>query len=114
MTSNLQLISFLVSFIFGFFFYFLTNFNFEIIKDLKVYLKHIITFIYVIDMVIIYVIISCSVSFFESMTILLKPSFKGTTSTKAPFSKTLTGFSFIVNTEPGFVFPTKNVDSALI
>ena len=50
MSSTLQLISFLVSFLYGIF-------NFYLIKDLKLYLKHILTFIYVIDMTIIYIII---------------------------------------------------------
>ena len=57
MTSNLQIISFLVSFIYGIFFYFLTIINFKLIESLKVYLKHILTFIYTIDMTIIYIII---------------------------------------------------------
>lgn len=57
MSSTLQLISFLVSFLYGIFFYFLTSLNFHLIKDLKLYLKHILTFIYVIDMTIIYIII---------------------------------------------------------
>ena len=57
MTSSLQLYSFLISFIFGIIFYFLTDINFKLINDLKKYLKHIITFIYVIDMTIIYIII---------------------------------------------------------
>ena len=53
MSSNLQLISFLVSFIFGIFFYFLTILNFSLIKDLKLYIQHILTFIYTTDMTII-------------------------------------------------------------
>ena len=57
MTSNMQLISFIISFIFGIIFYFLTIFNFKIISSLKRYLQHIITFIYVLDMIIIYIII---------------------------------------------------------
>lgn len=57
MNSNMQLLSFLVSFIFGIIFYFITIINFKLINDLKLYLKHILTFIYVLDMVIIYVII---------------------------------------------------------
>ena len=39
------------------FFYFLTVLNFYLIKDLKLYLKHILTFVYVIDMTIIYILI---------------------------------------------------------
>lgn len=57
MTSNIQLISLLISFVFGILFYYLTVLNFEIIKSLNIYLKHIITAIYVIDMTIIYAIL---------------------------------------------------------
>lgn len=57
MTSNMQLLSFLVSLIFGILFYFITIINFKLIENLKKYLKHIITFIYVLDMTIIYIII---------------------------------------------------------
>lgn len=57
MNSNLQLISFLVSFIYGIIFCLLTNLNFKLIKDFKLYIQNILTFVYVIDMVIIYIII---------------------------------------------------------
>ena len=57
MNSNLQLISFLVSFIFGIIFYLLTTLNFKLIKDFKIWVQNILTFIYVIDIVIIYIII---------------------------------------------------------
>ena len=57
MNSNLQLLTFLVSFIYGIIFYYLTIINFKLIKDLKLCIQQIITFIYVIDMVIIYIII---------------------------------------------------------
>lgn len=57
MSSNLQLISFFVSFLYGVFFYLLTSLNFKLIKDLKLYMQHILTFLYVMDMIIIYVII---------------------------------------------------------
>lgn len=57
MTSNMQLLSFLVSFLYGIFFYFLTILNFYLIKDLKRYIKHIITSTYVLDIIIIYIII---------------------------------------------------------
>ena len=57
MNSNLQLISFLVSFIFGIFFCLITILNFKLIAKTKKFLQHILTFIYVIDMTIIYIII---------------------------------------------------------
>jgi len=57
MNSNMQLISFLVSFIFGILFYFVTILNFKLIENLKRYVQHILTFIYVIDVTIIYIII---------------------------------------------------------
>ncbi len=57
MTSTLQLISFLVSFLFGILFFFLTFLNFKLIQNLKVITKHILTFVYVMDITIIYIIL---------------------------------------------------------
>ena len=57
MNSKLQLISFLISFIYGIIFYFLTTLNFKLIDNLKRIVKHIITFIYVLDITIIYILI---------------------------------------------------------
>lgn len=57
MNSYLQLYSFLVSFFYGIIFFALTRFNFYIIEQLNKYLKLIITFIFTMDMVIIYSII---------------------------------------------------------
>lgn len=56
MNSNMQLLSFLVSFLFGIVFCLLTITNFKLIEKLKKYLQHIITFMYVIDMIILYII----------------------------------------------------------
>ena len=57
MNSSLQLLSFFISFIFGIIFCFITMLNFKLIEKLKKYIQHIITFIYVIDVTIIYIII---------------------------------------------------------
>jgi len=57
MTSQLQLISFIVSFIYGIIFYFITTINFKLIENLKLIIQHILSFIYVLDMIIIYIII---------------------------------------------------------
>lgn len=57
MNSKLQLITFLVSFIYGNFFYFLTIFNFKLLKKEKKWLQHLITVIYVFDIIIIYTIL---------------------------------------------------------
>ena len=56
MNSNVQLISLLFSFIFGIFFYFLTSLNFKLINNLKKFIKHLITCIFVLDITIIYII----------------------------------------------------------
>lgn len=53
----MQLLSFFISFIYGIIFYFLTILNFKLINDLKTFLKHILTFIYVLDIIIIYIIV---------------------------------------------------------
>ena len=57
MTSKIQLITFLVSFLYGILFSFLTIFNFKIISNLRRIIKHLITFIYVLDVMVIYIII---------------------------------------------------------
>ena len=57
MNSNVQLISFIVSYFFGMLFYFLTYLNFQLIKPFKLLLQHLLSFIFVIDMTIIYIII---------------------------------------------------------
>ena len=57
MSVNLQIISFLISFIFGILFYYITFWNFQLIAKMRVIIKHILTFIYVLDMTIIYIII---------------------------------------------------------
>ena len=57
MNSNIQLLSLFVSFLFGIIFYYITCINFKLINNLKKYLKHIITIIYVFDMTIIYILI---------------------------------------------------------
>ena len=57
MNSTIQILSFLISFVFGIFFYILTSINFSLINNLKKIWQHILTFIYVIDISIIYMII---------------------------------------------------------
>jgi len=57
MSSNIQLISFVISFLYGVIFYFLTIINFKLIENIKKIYQHILTFIYVIDITIMYVIV---------------------------------------------------------
>lgn len=57
MNSYLQLYSFFVSFMYGAIFFVLTRLNFYIIEKLSNYLKLFITFVFVIDIVIIYSLI---------------------------------------------------------
>lgn len=57
MNAKLQLISFLLSFVYGIIFYLLTSLNFKLIEKMRVLYKHIITFIFVLDIAIIYIII---------------------------------------------------------
>ena len=57
MNAKMQLISFLISFIYGILFYFLTILNFKLIDKCRVLIKHFITFVYVLDIAIIYIII---------------------------------------------------------
>ncbi len=57
MTSKLQLLTFFVSFVYGVIFYFLTILNFKLLSCEKKWLQHLITVIYVLDIIIIYTII---------------------------------------------------------
>ncbi len=57
MNNIIQLISIFISFFYGIIFYLLTNLLFYLIEKNKRIVKHLITFIYVIDMAIIYMII---------------------------------------------------------
>ena len=57
MSSKLQLISFIISFLYGLIFYILTVINFKLIETSQLYIKHILSFIFVLDMVIIYIIL---------------------------------------------------------
>ncbi len=62
MNSSLQLISIFISFLYGMLFYFLTIILFKLINSLKKIYKHIITFIYVLDISIIYMIIMYNIN----------------------------------------------------
>ena len=55
MSSYLQVLSFLVSFLFGVFFYLLSRYNKYILKSKNVFIKYLVTLVFVIDMVILYV-----------------------------------------------------------
>jgi hypothetical protein len=57
MTSNIQLISIIVSFLYGQILSYLTLFNYFLLKGINNIIKNIIMFIYVLDMAIIYAII---------------------------------------------------------
>ena len=57
MTSYIQIISFLISFIYGIFFYLLSRFNKYILDNKKKLITLIITTIFIIDIVILYIYI---------------------------------------------------------
>lgn len=57
MNSYLQLLSFFVSFGYGMLFYLLTRFNKFILSNKKYFLQFIITLVFIIDIVIIYIYI---------------------------------------------------------
>lgn len=62
MNSYLQLFSFFISFIYGAIFFLLTRLNFYFIEKLSNHLKMFITFVFVIDIVIIYSLIMYKVN----------------------------------------------------
>lgn len=55
MTVKIQLILLVISFCYGIIFYFLTKFNIFLIKNLSIFVKFLITFIFIIDMVLVYI-----------------------------------------------------------
>jgi len=57
MNSNVQIISIISSFIFGTFFSLLTYINFKLIKNYKKIIQNILSCIFVLDMIIIYIIL---------------------------------------------------------
>lgn len=57
MNSYLQLLTIIISFLYGIIFLLLTIFNKKIIYNLKSYIKYIISIIFVIDIVLVYIIL---------------------------------------------------------
>ena len=55
MDSFIQLLSFLASFLYGIIFYLLTKFNYFILDNKKGIVKFIITLVFIIDIVILYI-----------------------------------------------------------
>lgn len=55
MASNIQILSLLASFIYGVIFYLLTRFNYFIIESKKLLTKFMVTLVFIIDIVILYV-----------------------------------------------------------
>lgn len=63
MNYKLQLISFLVSFIYGIFFYYTSLLNYKMIKNHSIIIKYIITFVYILNISLIYILIMYKVNF---------------------------------------------------
>ncbi len=57
MNSFIQFFSFLVSFLYGMIFYLLTKFNYYILSNKKGLVKFIVTLVFIIDIVILYIYI---------------------------------------------------------
>lgn len=63
MNYKLQLLSFLVSFLFGIFFYFTSLLNHKIIKKHSIVLQYMITFIYILDISLLYILLMYKVNY---------------------------------------------------
>lgn len=63
MNYKLQLLSFLVSFLFGIFFYFTSLLNHKIIKKHSIVLQYIITFVYILDISLLYILLMYKVNY---------------------------------------------------
>ena len=58
-----QLISFFLSFLFGMFFHFLSNYHFKIIIKYAIWFQYLVTFLFIIDSVLAYVLLMYHVNF---------------------------------------------------
>lgn len=63
MNYKLQIISFIVSFLFGIFFYLTSLLNYKIIKKHSKVIKYLITFVYIIDISLLYVLLMYKVNY---------------------------------------------------
>ena len=63
MNYKIQLISFICSFIFGIFFYLTSLLNYKIIKNRVVFMQYLISFVYIIDMVLLYILMMYKVNY---------------------------------------------------
>ena len=63
MYYKLQLHSFLFSFIFGIFFFITSYFNNKLIKNKKAIFKYIITFLYIVNIVLIYILLLYKINY---------------------------------------------------
>ncbi len=63
MNYKLQLLSFLFSFLFGIFFYFTSLLNYKMIKKHSIFIKYTITFIYIIDIALLYVLLMYKINY---------------------------------------------------
>lgn len=57
MEETLQLFSFFLSFLFGFFFHFFSFFHFKICDKYSIYFRYFVTFLFVLDSVLIYLLL---------------------------------------------------------
>lgn len=63
MNYKLQLISLIFSFIFGVFFYFTSLLNYKFIKKHSVFIQYMITFVYIVDIALLYVLFMYKINY---------------------------------------------------
>lgn len=63
MNYKIQLISLLFSFIFGVFFYLSSLLNYKLIKKHHIIVKYLITFVYIIDIALLYVLFMYKINY---------------------------------------------------
>lgn len=63
MNSKIQVLSFAISFLYGIFFFLLTKFNKYIVGGKKIFFQFIVTLIFIIDIVILYIYIMYKINF---------------------------------------------------
>ena len=63
MNYKIQLVSFLVSFLFGIFLYFTSLLNYKFIQKLSIFIKYVVTFVYIVDVALLYVLFMYKINY---------------------------------------------------
>ncbi len=63
MNYKIQIISLIFSFFFGIFFYFTSLFNYKFIKKHSIFLKYLVTIVYILDIALLYILFMYKINY---------------------------------------------------